>query len=325
MSGTPILPLADWRPNATLETLRRRAAIVAGIRDFFAQREVLEVETPALSAATVTDPHLASLAVPAGPEGTLFLQTSPEFAMKRLLAAYGVPNYQIARAFRSDEAGRRHNLEFTLLEWYRPGFDHHRLMDEVEDLLRGLLGVGPAERVGYSVLFRRHVGLDPVEADEPSLAARAMTHGLSSTAAVAMDRDGCLDFLFSHVVQPALDPARPVFVYDFPASQAALARIRPDPVPVAERFEVFLAGMELANGYHELNDAEEQAARFVADLERRRCLGLPEPAPDGRLLAALRHGLPDCAGVALGVDRLVMAATGASHIREVMAFALDRA
>jgi lysyl-tRNA synthetase class 2 len=323
---------ADWRPSAALDTLRLRARLLARTRAFFAARGVVEVETPQLSAATVTDLHLASLATVVSGAGrggrrTLYLQTSPEYSMKRLLAAGSGPIYQLARAFRDGEAGSRHNPEFTLLEWYRPGFDHHALMDEVEALLSELLGTAAAERFSYRDLFRQHLGVDPLASPVADLDRAAAAGGIRSPAFETGDRDGRLDLLLSHLIEPRLARDRPTFVYDYPASQAALARLRTDPdgTAVAERFEVFAGGLELANGFHELADAAEQRRRFEADLARRRAAGLPEPPIDERLLAALAAGLPDCAGVALGFDRLVMLAAGVRTIAEVIAFPLDRA
>lgn len=336
----------DWRPGASLERLRLRARVAAAVRAFFAVRGVLEVETPALAAATVTDPHLASLSCrfhgPGAPAGglELYLQTSPEVHMKRLLAAGSGPIYQLARAFRDGEAGGRHNPEFTLLEWYRPGFDHHALMDEVEALLAAVLGSGsvvagaPAERLTYSELFARHAGVDPHRAATEDLEAALDAAGVGAPRLDPEDRDGRLHLLLTHVVEPRLPEDRITFVYDFPASQAALARVRPSSAPVgepepepavAERFEVYAGPLELANGFHELTDPHEQRRRFEADLAARRRLGLPVPPLDERFLAALEAGLPPCAGVALGFERLVMLAAGARTLAEVMAFPVDRA
>jgi len=319
---------ADWRPTAPLGNLRRRAEVVAKVRTFFAERDVLEVETPSLSTATVTDLHLASLrladdAASAGLRGA-YLQTSPEFHMKRLLAAGSGPIFQIARAFRDGESGRRHNPEFTILEWYRPGWDHHRLMDEVGELLSIVLGVAPAERITYRDAFQRHTGLDPFSAGDDDLERCAADHGMPPPRG-ELSRDDRLHLVMSAAVEPELGRTRPTFVYDYPASQAALARIRDDEPPVAERFEAYVGGVELANGYHELVDANEQARRFVADQRTRERAGMRPVRPDGRLLAALAHGLPPCAGVALGLDRLVMLACEAESIDQVIAFPVDRA
>jgi lysyl-tRNA synthetase class 2 len=318
----------DWRPTASLEALRRRAEMLATIRSFFAARGVLEVETPLLAAAPVTDLHLHALSCryrgPGADEGrVLFLQTSPEFAMKRLLAAGSGAIYQICKAFRGGEAGRRHNPEFTILEWYRPGWDHHRLMDEVDELLAAVLGTGPGERLSYAEAFLRHAGLDPHAVPEGRLRERVAALGVPSVA--ELGRDDLLDLVLSHLVEPRLGHCQPSFVVDYPAPQAALARIRPGNPPLAERFEVFVEGIELANGYHELTDAAAQRRRFEADLAARRLAGLPLVPIDGRLLAALGHGLPACAGVALGLDRLLMLALGTRDIAEVVAFPIGRA
>jgi len=318
----------DWRPTASLDNLSRRAEVVAKVRAFFAERDVLEVETPCLSAATVTDLHLASVRVAddvRSPElRGAWLQTSPEFHMKRLLAAGSGPIFQISRVFRDGESGRRHNPEFTMLEWYRPGWDHRRLMPEVGELLSTVLGVGPAERVTYRDAFQRHAGLDPFSAPDDDLERCAADHGMPPPRG-ELSRDDRLHLVMATAVEPNLGRARPTLVYDYPASQAALARIRPDDPPVAERFEAYVEGVELANGYHELIDAEEQRRRFDADLCARERAGLPPVRRDDRLLAALAHGLPPCAGVALGLDRLVMLACGAESIDQVIAFPVERA
>jgi len=325
MSPAPRSEGVPWRPTAGLEALHRRADLVALLRRFFAEREVLEVETPLLATATVTDFHLHSLSCYLeAPEGSrqLFLQTSPEFAMKRLLAAGSGPIYQICKAFRDGETGRLHNPEFTLLEWYRPGFDHHALMDEVDALLHAVLRCPAGERLTYCEAFERHLGLDPHRAPVSELASVAEDRGIDLVAAGSTDRDGWLQLLLAGFIEPRLDPSRPTFITDFPASQAALARLRSGDPPLAERFEVYVGGVELANGFHELADAAEQRRRFEADLEQRRRRGLPAVPLDERFLAALEAGLPDCAGVALGVDRLLMLATGVRNLAEVLSFSI---
>jgi lysyl-tRNA synthetase class 2 len=326
--SSPSPPGDTWRPTASWQTLRRRAALLACLRAFFAERDVLEVETPLLQAATVTDLHLESLSSRiSGADGhrRLYLQTSPEFAMKRLLAAASGPIYQIAKAFRDDQPGRFHNPEFTILEWYRPGWNHYALLDEIDQLLVATLGSEPAERVTYGELFARHLGVDAHRDSAQRLQGAAREAGIDAVGLDDADRDTWLHLLLSHAVEPHLGRGRPTFVLDFPASQAALARLRAGDPPVAERFEVYVEGIELANGFHELKDAAEQRRRFDSDLAARRQRGLPEVPIDERLLAALEAGFPDCAGVALGVDRLVMLATGVESLAEVVAFPIDRA
>ena len=324
-----------WRPSACWDTLRLRAALLAAIRAFFAARAVLEVETPLLSAAAISDPHLDSFATvyhgPGPRHGrTLYLHTSPEFPMKRLLAAGSGCIYQIARVFRDGEAGRRHNPEFTLLEWYRLGFDHHRLMDEVAELvtllLAGRLPLAAAERLSYREIFQRHLGVDPHRSTVAELAACAERAGISIPPGMPDDAvDPWLDLLLTQCIEPHLGQGRLTFVYDYPASQAALARLRPDDPPLGERFELYLHGVELANGFHELGDAAEQRRRFMQENAARQAQGQAPVPLDEHLLAALAAGLPTCAGVALGFDRLVMLATGATALDAVLAFPFDRA
>jgi lysyl-tRNA synthetase class 2 len=322
-----------WRPRADWATLRLRAELLARVRTFFAARGVLEVETPILSTAAITEPNLASFrTVYAGPGSrhgrTLYLHTSPEFPMKRLLAAGSGCIYQIARVFRDGEAGRRHNPEFTLLEWYRVAINHHGLMDEVAELVTELLAgrvlLAEPERLSYSELFQRQVDVDPHQASVAELGACAERLRVPIPPGMpADDPDPWLDLLLTHCLEPRLGRGRLSFVYDYPASQAALARLRPGAPAVGERFELYLNGVELANGFHELGDAGEQRRRFEAENATRRALGLPVAPVDENLLAALDAGLPDCAGVALGFDRLVMLAAGKTSIQEVIAFPVD--
>ena len=316
----------DWQPSASLELLRARAGLLARIRQFFADRSVLEVETPLLCGRGITDPSIEALLVERGAslEHPRYLQTSPEYAMKRLLACHGQSVFQLARAFRDGEAGARHNPEFTLLEWYRPGFDHHALMAEVAQLVRYCLGERPVHSYSYRQLFREMLELDPFTAALAVLEEAARSRFDAGT--IAGDRDLWLDLLMSHVIEPRLAGKGMCFVYDYPASQAALARISEiDGARVGHRFELYVDGMELANGYFELADAAEQRRRFDHDNVRRREHGLPERPLDERLLAALEHGLPECSGVALGVDRLLMLVTGTTDIRKVLAFDWARA
>lgn len=322
----------DWRPSASLEALRLRARMLEDIRAFFTTRDVLEVETPILSAAATTDPYLTSLVTrytgPGFPAGQdRYLHTSPEFPMKRLLAAGSGSIYQLCKVFRDSESGRLHNPEFTLLEWYRVGFDHHRLMDEVAalvtEVLTGTVALGAPEKLSYREAFERHAGLDPHTAGQRELADRARV--LDIQAPASLDVDGWRNLLLTHAVESHLGRGQLTFLYDYPASQAALARIRPGPPPLASRFELYLDGIELANGFHELGDYAEQRRRFEHDLARRNALNLPAVPSDENLLEALARGLPECAGVALGFDRLVMIALGARTLNSALTFAFDRA
>lgn len=283
------------------------------------RRGIMEVETPILDVSGNTDPNIECLSANirhggAGPR-QFYLHTSPEFPMKRLLAAGAGPIYQIVRVFRDDPIGRLHQPEFTMLEWYRLGFDHQHLMTELEELIRAL-GLPAVRRITYGAAFVTHCGLDPHTAGIEELQAAAAGHGLASTED---DRSVLLDFLFSHAVAPRLGEA-PIFVYDYPVCQAALARIREGDPQVAERFELFLDCIEIANGYNELTDYLKQDSRFLRDNERRARRGLETMPVDDKLIAAMRHGLPECAGVAVGLDRLLMAMLGVKRIDDVLAF-----
>jgi lysyl-tRNA synthetase class 2 len=317
-----------WRPSAPFGVLQRRAAMLAAAREFFAQRGVLEVETPVLGAGGVTDPHIESLTTRlTGFPRAFYLSTSPEFPMKRLLAAGSGDIYQICKVFRDGETGRWHNPEFTMIEWYRLGFDDLALRAEVEELVRNLFApqrlLPAAEHLSFAAALQRHAGVDAHTADERTLAAAAAAHGVVCDA--ALDRDARLDLLMGLVVGPRLGNTRPTFVCDYPAAQASLARLKPGSPPVAARFELYLDGIELANGFHELGNATEQRARFRHDLATRRDRGQAEPLIDEALLGALCAGLPDCAGVALGFDRLAALAVGAGALAEAMAFPIERA
>lgn len=307
-----------------MKTLRLRADLVASMREFFRQRNVLEVETPALSIAGCTDPNLEPLTTRAGGLGDrgFYLATSPEHAMKRLLAAGSGDIYQLCRVFRDGELGRWHQPEFMLLEWYRVGWDDKALVTEVDDLLRSLLEPHrprtSTTRLSYRQAFRRYLDIDPGE-DSGALAHRLANLGMA--VPLDLDRDGLLDLALSTAIVPAFDPDSITFICDYPASQAALARLRTTTPPVAARFEAFSGGLELANGYAELTDSNEQRSRFEAEQRKRRDSGLPVPPVDEDLLAALAHGLPACAGVAVGVDRLVALAAGLDNVADTMSFA----
>ncbi len=313
-----------WRPSASLETLRKRAALLARTRAFFAQRGVLEVETPLLSRNGNPSPAIDSMSCETG-DGRRYLHTSPEFAMKRLLAAGSGPIYQICKVFRQGERGRRHSPEFTLLEWYRPGMDYRGLMDEVDELLQHLLNTPVSEKLTYAQLFRQHLGLDIHHASQTQLQACATQHGLDARLGPDDDLDCWRDLLLSHLIEPRLGWHAPLFVYDYPASQAALARVRPGPPALAERFELYMQGIEIANGYQELTDPAEQRQRFLDEQRQRQRQGRESPPVDEALLAALSHGLPACSGVALGVDRLLMLWQGIENIDETLSFSWQRA
>lgn len=318
----------QWQPSASIENLLARAKIIKEIRQFFNERGLLEVETPVLSEFGVTDVHLSTFNTqfisPLGEQSkTLWLATSPEYHMKRLLAAGSGPIFQISKVFRNEEAGLRHNPEFTMLEWYRPYFDMYRLIDEVDDLLQQILDCPPAEKLSYQFAFQQYVGLDPLLAERSELVVKAKQYNLADCD--DDDRDTLLQFLFSTVVEPQIGQDHPVAIYHFPSTQAALAQVSSEDQRVAERFEFYYQGIELANGFHELTDAREQQHRFEQDNRQREKMGLEVQKIDERLLAALHAGLPNTSGVALGVDRLIMLALNAQDIREVISFGIDNA
>jgi lysyl-tRNA synthetase class 2 len=319
--------LNGWRPTASLAALRRRASALQITRDFFRARAVLEVETPVMVNAPVSDVNIGSVKVEMpGHAAPLFLHTSPEYAMKRLLAAGARDIFQVCHVFRGAERGRQHNPEFTMVEWYRLDFSLEQLMQEVADLVRAVLGEDlPVEFVSYRDAVRRHAGFDPLEGDieELRLAARAL--GLDERHAREAARDELLDLIVGAKVGPALGATALTFMHRYPSSQAALARLDAQDPRLALRFELYHRGIELANGYHELTNAAEQRQRFDADQQSRAARGLPVAALDQHLLAALEAGLPDCAGVALGFDRVLMLALNAASIEDVLAFPTERA
>lgn len=324
---------ANFRPSATLPRLKLRAKLLRRVRRFFDRRGFLEVETPLLSADVVVDRHLDPFSTtlaydPRRPqEGcALWLQTSPEFAMKRLLASGSGSIYQIAKAFRNGEQGPLHNPEFTMVEWYGAGDDMQQGMQLLSDLAEDLLGRGPAERLSYAEAFTRHVGIDPHRATPETLSEACRTLGVVPPASLLpADIDGWLDCLLVERVEPHLGRDRPTLLYDYPASQAALARVRDDDPPVAERFELYVDGIELANGYHELLDSAVLRERIRQANAARLVDGKPSLPAESRLLEAMSAGLPAATGVALGFDRVVMLAAGARTLREVLAFPIDLA
>jgi elongation factor P--(R)-beta-lysine ligase len=318
----------NWRPTASLAALRRRAAALEATREFFRGREVLEVETPALVNAPVSDVNIGSVKaeVPGHSGAPLFLHTSPEYAMKRLLAAGSGDIFQVCHVFRGAERGRQHNPEFTMVEWYRLGFSLEQLMAEVADLVRTLLGRDlPTEFVSYRDAVRRHAGFDPLDAEIDELRRAAQSLGLDAGHARDAGRDELLDLVVGAQVGPALGAQALTFVHRYPASQAALARLDAQDPRLALRFELYHRGVELANGYHELTNVSEQRMRFSVDQQARKARGLPVATLDQHLLAALEAGMPDCAGVALGFDRVLMLALDAASIDEVLAFPTERA
>jgi lysyl-tRNA synthetase class 2 len=320
----------DWRPTAGAAVLRHRAAMLALARAYFASAQVLEVQTPLLSRAAVSDPEIESIPVRPRSGPPQFLQSSPEYPMKRLLAAGIGDCYQICPVFRDGESGRLHSPEFTMIEWYRTGFGVDELERDVFRLLQattaGLRRFAPARSVTYREAIANACGIDSHAAATGDIAAVLAAHDIRPVGADQWDRDAWLDLLMGAIVGPGLGRDAPVFVRDYPASQAALARLRVDAdgQPVAERFELYVDGVELANGFHELGDAGEQRRRFERDLSVRRARSQPQNPLDERLLAALAHGLPDCSGVALGFDRLVMVALGLPDLASAASFADDR-
>jgi elongation factor P--(R)-beta-lysine ligase len=320
----------SWQPSASLEVLRLRAALLDRARRFFAARAVLEVDTPILVNAPVSDAHIHSATVRlADADRGHFLHTSPEYAMKRLLAAGSGDIFQICHVIRARERGSLHNPEFTLIEWYRIGFSLDALMTEVEALARELLAGRDThlktERLTWREALARHAHIDPIDAADDGLLKAAIAAGLEPASAAGNDRDALLDYLMSTRVAPQLGRDTLTFVHRYPASQAALARLDPEDSRFALRFELYCQGIELANGFAELGSGDEQRVRFEHDQAERKRRGLPRHPLDERLLDALAAGLPDCAGVAVGFDRLLMLATGARHIDDVLPFPIERA
>jgi lysyl-tRNA synthetase class 2 len=320
---------APWQPTASLPTLRLRAQALRSVREFFAVRGVLEVDTPALVRHAVTDRHIqcARVQLP-GHAAPLYLHTSPEYAMKRLLAAGSGDIYQLAHVFRGEEAGALHNAEFMLVEWYRCGWPMHQLMAEVAALATALLAAPEPhaiETLRYTEAFERLLGLDPLAAPDAQLRERASVHGLEPRLAASCTREELLDWFMAAYIGPRLGHGTLCFLHHYPADQAALARLDPHDPRYALRFELYHRGIELANGFEELADAHELRARFERDRQQRTAAGLPAPQIDELLLAALTAGLPSASGVALGLDRLLMLRIGAAHIDAVLPFPLARA
>ena len=323
-----------WQTTLTWQNAQKRAEVLQQIRQFFAERKVIEVETPALSQGTVTDVYLDAFTCkynflaesPADQSADLYLQTSPEFHMKRLLASgYGCI-FQIAKAFRQEESGRNHNPEFTMLEWYRIGFDQFDLMHEVAELLQVVLGGDKAVLSSYQDIFMQTVSIDPLTASFDELVELLNKHGKSADWIVEMnDPDFLLQFIFTEIIEPTIGIDQPQFIYDFPIAQASLAKRSSDDPRVAQRFECYYRGIELVNGFNELTDATEQVIRFEEDNRKRTEQGLAVKPIDVNFIAALSHGLPQCSGVALGIDRLIMLALDCQNINEVVSFGIENA
>lgn len=318
----PNLDTLHWQSNMTRNQLRQRQRIMQRIRQFFDDKGLIEVETPILSAAAVTDVHLDSFSTQYQGKN-YFLNTSPEYLMKRLLACGSGPIYQICKCFRNEETSRKHNPEFTMLEWYQPNFTLQRLLDEVEELFAEFFEFENLERYTYEYIFKKFLGFSPLEAGHKQLVEVAEQQGLYQ--AEKCDSDTILEFLFSTCIEPYLGHENPIAIYNYPASQAALAQITSEDPRTAQRAEVFYKGIELANGFYELTDWQAQQQRFMGDLSQRKANGQNTFNPDYRFLAALKHGMPACSGIALGLDRFIMLAMQATSIKEIMTFTIDEA
>jgi lysyl-tRNA synthetase class 2 len=322
-----------WKPACGIEKLQVRASMLSTIRAFFSQREVLEVETPLLCQATGTDPQLDFFSTDYHypPDNkTMYLQTSPEFAMKRLLAAGSGSIFQLCKAFRNGEEGRFHNPEFTILEWYRVNFTMWQLIDEVVELLVELMDgyyrVESINKISYCDVFKQMTGLNPLVFCQEKYAAYALHHSIEDAINICgNDHTMWLDFIFSYKVQPNFKQGTLTIVHGYPAIQSSLARINRDNPDIADRFEVFIEGVEVGNGFFELSDAKEQERRFDQENKIRKLSGLAHVEKDLFFLEALKQGLPDCSGIALGVDRLLMMLTNAQKLSDVMSFPMSRA
>jgi len=315
--------MCDWRPSANLNMLRQRAQILSDIRAFFSHQKVLEVETPALSRAANTDPYIESFSLT---NGQRFLHTSPEYAMKRLLASGSGDIYQICKVWREEEAGKQHNPEFTLLEWYRVGFGYHQLMKEVESLLLSLLILNkPSKFYSYQQLFIEFLQINPHKADHSTLitCVKKNVPQLEIGDETNWQQQDLLDVLLTHCLEPVFDKEQLTFVYDYPVTQSALANVRPTTQieeAVAERFEVYLGPSELGNGYQELTDAKKNADVITTELAQRKRQQQRAVPQDKYFLQAMQHGMPFTSGVAIGVDRLLMCKFNKHHIQQVISF-----
>ncbi|CRK85478.1 Elongation factor P--(R)-beta-lysine ligase [Candidatus Providencia siddallii] len=318
--------ISDWQPTSSIINLLQRAKIINEIRRFFSDRCILEVETPAISQFTVTDVHLSPFKTYLKKQGSkneninMYLISSPEYHMKRLLAAGSGPIYQLCHSFRNKEIGRYHNPEFTILEWYRPHFDIYHLINEVDDFLQQILECSNTELLSYQQAFLRYLNIDPFSSEKNKLYEVAKSLNLENFIKQEEDKDVLLQLLFTVGIEPYIGKEKPTTIYHFPATQASLAKISQEDHRVSERFEVYYKGMELANGFHELTDVIEQRRRFELDNNKRSALGLQVRKIDEYFLSALASGLPDCSGVAIGIDRLIMIALKAEKITDVITF-----
>ena len=309
-----------WQPNASIETIKKRAVLLQQIRHFMSQRGIIEVDTPILSRYCISDPYIQSMVTfnAFDKEKSLYLQSSPEFCMKRLIAAGSGSIYQIAHVFRDEESGKRHQTEFSMLEWYRLGFDYYQLMGDVEELLLEI-GLTKPDKMTYAEAFLKTVQIDPHTAELEQLQGIAGQHGWGNDSE---DHHALLDYIFSEAVIKNIESNQPLIIYDYPECMAALATIKSGKPRISERFELFINGMEIANGFNELCDAKEQKQRFDAELKTRKDKNLSSLPMDINFLAALESGLPETSGVAVGIDRLLMVLTGKNDIKEVNAFTL---
>ncbi len=310
---------STWQPSCSIETLKARAELYVQIREFFAEKNVLEVETPLLMQHGVTDRYMKSMRVAGVYKTSGYLQTSPEYAMKRLLAAGSGPIFQIGKSFRLEESGARHNPEFTMLEWYRVDYDHWTLMDETFELLIKVLGEKQRVNYSYQEAFDTFLNINPYTVSLEQL--RDFSQEMLGELPSDLERDDYLSLLFEDKIEPKLGVGNTIaFITDFPASQSALAKIDLENPKVAQRFEVYIDGFELANGFNELQDPDEQLERFKADNQWRKANGLEEVDIDSNFIQALESGLPQCAGIALGLDRLLMIQLNLKQIKQVLAF-----
>ncbi len=314
-------PDNSWQPIASLDIIQKRAALLWQIRDFMDRHDILEVDTPVLSHFAVTDPYIESMHTSNVFEKNtpLYLHTSPEYCMKRLLAAGSGSIYQITHVFRDEESSKKHHTEFSMLEWYRVGFDYYQLMDDVSELLVNI-GLAKPVKMTYAEVFLQTVHIDPHTADIKQLQEISDKHGWGRDSD---DRHALLDYVFSEAVIKKLDNSQPLFVYDYPECMSALATLKEGSPCVAERFELFIRNMEIANGFNELCDADEQRKRFETELELRKDKGLEKRPIDLNFLAAMQSGLPKSAGVAVGLDRLLMVLSEKDDINEVITFTLN--